>query len=370
MSDESIESRIQELLEGVLPRDEKFELIHIHSLPQRCRKLVFTKSSDTRLDSVTTHFFVLSYNIPQTEKKIAILALEIYIYESLETSTIFISKADTTGFYTGGHRLNILIITQQLIRVLLRYYVPLNKRIRIALFAKAEQQYLFLGSIKNPKKHVLPDAELVKWWARCLDGLQAEFATPIRCALIVPGISTKDNEKYLPRASQLHWRVGDVFWDPELGEEAENAATAVKRIPRFPDDPKSRFLDALVAEKRAKTLSRRQFWLELQSRQEFLLGKSVGILGLDAPSVNPKVHHDLTKSNGTSKRDVNRFKEHLVGLNFDTYESSLDATHRLRRGIPDSCIFEMNGKAISQVKRSAPSEIKINTLNVVRRKKK
>lgn len=370
MDDESIETRFQKLLEGVLPRDERFDLAHIHSIPQRCRKLVFTSSSDTRLDSITTHFFVLSYNPPYSEEKIAILALELYIYESLETSTMFVSKADTTGFYNGPHRLNIMLITQQLIRGLLRFYVPLNKRICIALFAKAEQQYLFLGSVENPKKHVLPDAELVKWWARCLDGLQSEFTAPIRCALVVPGIGTKDNEKYLPKMSNLKWMVGDVFWDPEIGEEAENAAPAVKRIPRFPDDPKSRFMDALVAEKRAKTLSRRQFWLELQSRQEFLLGKSVGIIGLDALSVNPKVHHDLTKTNGTSKRDINRFKEHLISLKFDTYESTLDATRRLLRGIPDSGKFEIIGKSIPQLKRSASSEPQINTLNVVRRKKK
>jgi len=46
-----------------------------------------------------------------------------------------------------------------------------GRRLVLSLFARSQNQYLFPGSIENATKHVLDDRQLIKWWCRVLDGL-------------------------------------------------------------------------------------------------------------------------------------------------------------------------------------------------------
>jgi len=349
------------LMEPLLPAGHEFVLAHLPSVPQKCRKLVFTRTRDARLDAVTTHYFVL------TTGTVAVLALELLTFESPRDFTLFVSKADTAGHYEGP-KLNMMRITQALIRCVLRHFAPTRKRVRICLFAKAEKQYLFLGSVSNPKKHVLSDAELVKWWTNCLDGLADDAEPPVKACVSIPGIDENPTAvaKYFPPAPRLPWRAGDIFWEGASPDE-DAAAWAVYRIPRFPDDPKSRFLDAIVADKRAKHVTKGQFWLELQSRQEFRLGKSVGIIGVEFHLKQQGASSPLP---GLSQRDLHRFKDLLVSLNFESKESTEAATRRLLRGVDAAHKFTLKGTGpiLTYAKRQTTQPV--NTLNVVRKKRK
>lgn len=364
--------RAKRLLEAGLPAEEKFTLVHICSSPQRCRKLVFTRSSDFSLDTLTSHFYLLIH------KDMACIALEVMTYESRDIFTIFVSKADTSGHYYGSGKLNTMSILQDMIRSIARNHSPANKRVRICLFAKSEKQYLFLGSAKNSRKHILTDSQLLRWWIRCLDGLCDEFDSivPDKCTLLIPGISNlRETASYFPPSSKLPWRAGDIFWDtPQM--EDDDSAWAVRRIPRFPDDPKSRFLDCIVADKRAKKVTRKQFWLEMQSRQEFLLGKSVGFIGIEG-RLSQQKRKQCSKSGSSSKKDCEHFKSLLFDLDFESKTNTESSTQRLLECVPDSCKIEFIG--LNQVsntnmskKRETNSNLNITTLNstLVRKKPK
>lgn len=336
-------------LESVLPVGD-FTLLHVRSVAQKCRKLIFTSKSDKRLDALTTHYFVL------ISKDVAVLALELLAYESDNCFTLFVSKADTTGFNAD---FSTLRVTQALLRCVLDQYALVGKRVRILLFAKAEKQYLFLGSIHNRSKHVLPDAELVKWWTRCLDGL-SDIGTNFKARVSIPGIDETPAaiSKYFPPNARLPWLPGDLFGD---GDEL-----AVKCIPRFPDDPKSRFLDTIVADKRAKKVTKRQFWLELQSRQEFRLGKSVGIIGIEFDKENRGAAKRLP---AMSAKDVNRFKDLLLSLTFNNLDETKHATERLLRGVDNAYKTALKGKAVERKRRAEPLQV-VNTLGIRRKQKK
>lgn len=363
---------IKRLLESDLPLGEKFTIAHIRSPPQKCRKLIFTRSSDLRLDTLTSHCYLLIH------KSLACVALEILTYESPDVFTIFVSKADTSGHYYGSGELNTMSILRNMIRSVTRNYSPVNKKIRVCLFAKAESQYLFLGSSKNPRKHILSDSQLLKWWIKCLDGLRDEFDSieENKCTLAIPGITNaRETASYFPPSPKLPWQAGDIFWVTPHIEEDESAL-AVQRIPRFPDDPKSRFLDCIVADKRAKKVTRKQFWMEMQSRQEFLLGKSAGIIGIEG-RLSQENHKPCFRSASTSKKASERFKSLLFDLDFESESNTDSATRRLINSVPDSCKIEFEGLAKSpnvlpNKKRECSSNTNITNLGstLVRKKQK
>lgn len=353
------ESRFVDLLAQVLPPLE-FKLYHLKTHLKKCRKLVFTHTSDKSLDAYATHFFVLSLN------GIDLMALEVYIYESRENTTMFVSKADTTGHYPSTEPpAQMGRVVQQLLRGLIRYYLPLDKPVRVCLFAKAERQYLFLGSAKNPAKHVLSDAQLVKWWARCLDGLKSEFSSVEKCALQIPGASEAAVKSYLPTDSQLPWRVGDIFWEGT----PDDPTIAVKRIPRFPDDPKNRFLEYLVAEKRVKKVSRAQFWLELQSRQEFRLGTTVGIFGLEGTVGK---HEVLEGNHSITQKEFKLLKEVTLEGDYSTKASAEYSSNEFASRVPSYAEIDIKGTLISPVAKRTIEKPQVHVLSagLVRKKQK
>lgn len=354
------ESRFVDLLAPVLPPLE-FKLFHLKTHFKKCRKLVFTSKNDKSLDTCATHFFVLALG------GIDLLALEVYIYESPGITTLFVSKADTTGHYTKDKPpLQTIRVVQQLLRGLMRYYIPIDKPVRVCLFAKAERQYLFLGSAKNPVKHVLTDAQLVRWWARCLDGLASEFRSVTKCALQIPGAADSAVKSYFPPDHQLPWTVGDIFWEGS----PEDSTIAVKRIPRFPDDPKHRFLEFLVAERRVKKVTRAQFWLELQSRQEFRLGTTVGIFGLEGFIAT---HENLEGSHSITQREAKILKEVTLEGDYSTYQGAECSSSEFAARVPENAEIDITGTCTAPPPPKRPaSSPQVNVLNagLVRKKRK
>uniref|UniRef100_A0A060SYU9 histone acetyltransferase n=1 Tax=Blastobotrys adeninivorans TaxID=409370 RepID=A0A060SYU9_BLAAD len=357
-------------LEDALPEGaNEFQLIHLKTKLRKCRRLVYKKpkSKGTQeYDRVTPHLFILAY------EGLAVFAMEAFLYEGQDDSvtTLFVSKADTTGHYYGSASLSIARVTRALIRVLLRYYAQPADKVRVCLFAKAENQYLFPLSSKNPKKHVQSDASLVKWWLRVLDPLKDEFGSLTKARLQIPGADSKAIEAFFPRPSTMDWSVGDVFSD-------NGNIAAVKCIPRFPDDPKVRFLDYLVSERRALKTPREQFWIELQARQEFRLGSVVGIIGIEGtlPSRNEQLRASVAEPHEVRYRKLKTLREALVSCDYSTIESAKDAHDFLTERITTPfSILTIKGKHRAQQKRPADAAVAapINTLSggMVRKKAK
>lgn len=378
----SLETRFQRELEGELPKlPDPFTLLHLKTKRRRCRRLIYrpNRRADRKqeLDFITSHLLVLAY------EGLSLFAIEAFIYESEEggqnISTLFVAKADTTGHYYHDQEfpLSIRALTTGLMRGLLRYYVPPGDRVRVCLFAKAEQQYLFPFSSRNPQKHVLPDSALVKWWLKVLEPLYNEFKSLDKARLQIPGEDTGSIALYFPKNSKLPWKVGDVFWSDNEGSKQKYSA--VESIPRFPDDPKKRFLEFLVAEKRAKRTSRDQFWLELQSRQEFRLGSVVGIIGLEGtlPEGNVKYREAVAPVHALPYKEFSRLREALISYDFSDKKSALEATNYIFFKPKQSfCKIKINGQnaVTTQQKRPAgnTTAAPVNVLSgsIVRKKKK
>lgn len=374
----SLEGRFQAELEHELPRlKERFNLLHLKTKRRRCRRLIYRPNrradGEQEVDYVTSHLLVLELD------GLALFAMEAFVYESEEAgervSTLFVAKADTTGHYYREDEapFSVRRATTGLMRGLLRYYVPPGDRVRVCLFAKAEQQYLFPLSSHNPKKHVLNDAALVKWWLRVLEPLRTEFRTLHKARLQIPGEDASAIQLYFPRDSRLPWQVGDVFWSDD--EESSRRYPAVECIPRFPDDPKKRFLEFLVAEKRAKRTSRGQFWLELQSRQEFRLGSVVGIVGLEGtlPAENSVYREAASIPHALRYKDFTRLRESLVSCDYSTKTAALEATAFLLQRIKHPfCKIPIHGQNTDQKQKRPQQDAPINLLSgsIVRKKKK
>jgi regulator of Ty1 transposition protein 109 len=182
----------------------------------------------------------------------------------------------------------------------------------LSLFARAQNQYLFPGSVDNAKKHVLDDRGLIKWWCQAADPIlrehtvesqghkgsvdeQAESVTSSATAyLLVPGCDKYETRAFFPSSAKAddqknpRWQVSYPL------SQICNHPQAPPRclIPRFPDDPKARFLwdldDELPATsedteerksgqwKSVKSLD--QFWEMMSFRQECSAGRLVGFL--------------------------------------------------------------------------------------------
>lgn len=373
---------IIEELEKELPKaDSPFTVFYWRSKDAQCRPLVYrggyketpdNKTDPSSTDTLTTHFVVLAFG------GVIIYAIEIMIYKTPDgQQTIFISKADTTGHYTLNASMEIIKrpklsyakVTTGILRGLLRCFIDPEHPVKICLFARSEKQYLFPLSSECPSKHILTGSQLLRWWIKVLmDTLKHDelISSVERARLQIPGNDSTRIKSFFPRSQSpdspsVNWEVGDVFWpDDEL------VLPAVKCIPRFPDDPLTRFLDFLVTDKRALSTSQERFWVELQAQQEFRLSIEVGILGVDF-HVNPSrsVYRDLQDNKDNSvaalrTRDFNTLREFISTLDYSIYDINEEALETLIRRNPKIDIF---GKVEEEVT-AAANDSSVNVLNV------
>lgn len=374
---------IIEELEKELPKtDSPFTVFYWRSKDAQCRPLVYrggyketpdNKADSSSTDTLTTHFVVLAFG------GVIIFAIEIMIYKTPDgRQAIFISKADTTGHYTLNAtmetikrpKLSYAKVTTGILRALLRCFIDPEHQVKICLFARAEKQYLFPLSSECPSKHILTGSQLLRWWIKVLmDTLKHDelISAVERARLQIPGNELTRIKSFFPRSQSpeppaVNWEVGDVFWpDDDL------SLPAVKCIPRFPDDPLTRFLDFLVTDKRALSTDQDRFWVELQAQQEFRLSIEVGILGVDF-RINPSrsVYQELqgNKDNSVASlrtRDFNALKEFITTLDYSIYDINQEALETLIRRNPKIDIF---GKVEEQKAPNATSNSSVNVLNV------
>ncbi|TKA29531.1 hypothetical protein B0A50_03544 [Salinomyces thailandicus] len=277
------------------------------------------------------------------------IGIEVLIYTTARLTTLFVSKADTTG-YIPAHAPSK---TKPLCRAFLTWLATEHRtrhprrQLVVSLFARAQDQYLFPGSIENPAKHVLDDRRLIRWWAQVLDPLldlpQSDATTSnpaptadISAHLVIPGHEPNELRSYFPKTSHALNRS----WTPahplhelaatRIGFDPITAATLPPRclLPRFPDDPKARFIQDLDDEvgltshsvsssssANSSSPSKRKtgaegrsawnsihdlarFWEAMEFRQECASGRVVGFLWLliaGAPS--PPQDLDLNNTN-------------------------------------------------------------------------
>ncbi|KAK0344694.1 hypothetical protein LTR91_009502 [Friedmanniomyces endolithicus] len=321
---------------------------YIHTPPKPCDPLYSPppghEPERTRLSS---HFLVFSVSashtvggavddlspyLKQQEEGVLGIAIEVLVYTTRYLTTLFVSKADTTGHIPNHPPSRTKAVCGTFIKWLVkqeRHRHPTRKLV-ISLFARAQSQYLFPGSAEHSAKHILDDRQLIKWWATVLDPLLALHNHPsdpvpdVQGYLTIPGYDPQELKTYLPRTTHTHarsWNPGHPLAD--LAETRGVPPTAPPRslLPRFPDDPKARFMqdlddevglaeDAPVTVSPSKRKSGRwdsvrdlaRFWEAMEFRQECASGRVVGFLWVVvSPVANPGNGGELEGKAGLSQ---------------------------------------------------------------------
>ncbi|GAM36164.1 hypothetical protein TCE0_018f05041 [Talaromyces pinophilus] len=279
--------RLEDLLAEVLPLGLQLNVRHVSTTPTRCEAIFSAPpGQEAEITFCESHFFIVTVNQAQDQEnvvddEVAILGVEVYVYTTDRLTTLFVSKADSTGYVhlttstspaTAAAPKSLLrLLTTTFIRFLARSYQRPGVRLVLSLFARAQNQYLFPGSVDNERKHVLDDRGLIKWWCRAADPLLREHAAESRqqqqqqqtsgedasvesvkssatAYLLVPGCDQYETRAFFPPTArsdenQHHprWRVSyplnQICSHPDAPPRC--------LVPRFPDDPKARFLDDL-----------------------------------------------------------------------------------------------------------------------------
>ena len=323
--------RLKDAFDAFLPKGFNCQVRYTHSPPRPCEPLFSPcpgmQPEKTRLAS---HFLTVSVPVTdqaksasngsaKTQHQVLVFAMEVLVYSSQGLVTMFVSKADSTGHLPPRRPSPIKPIATTFMWWLAtqqrRSTKSAGTKLVISLFARAQSQYLFPGSADHGKKHVLDDRQLIRWWARVLDPLFSSNGNSdstqdldLQGYMTVPGyhgIETRSFFPSKPNSSEKHcnWLPGNPLI--ELAEARGIPETAPTRclLPRFPDDPKARFMQDLDDEvgliedagslaiaspskqkngrwKSINDLER--FWEAMEFRQECSSGRVVGFLWLVA----------------------------------------------------------------------------------------
>ncbi|RAK98937.1 H3 histone acetyltransferase RTT109 [Aspergillus ibericus CBS 121593] len=349
-----------ELLAEGLPGHVALSIRHVSSTPTPSTALFAAPPGETPESTFcTNHFLTAAIPLDQSDgAEVIVFGMEVLVYSTAHLTTVFVSKADSTGYL---HRLPtapkvslLRRISQTFLSVLVQTHQRPGVRLLVSLFARAQSQYLFPGSIDNPQKHVLDDRGLIKWWCRVVDPIlreyepesgshqkglqdhQAESANSSATAfLIVPGCDRFETRGFFPATAKSDDKDRPRWLNSYPVHQLCDNPNAPPRclIPQFPDDPKTRFVgdlddelpkDADVSGEHAgqwrSVRSLEQFWEMMSFRQECSAGRLVGFLWL---VINPPGLVNSVQM--TSSRSVLDLKAQSIG-DSATVKPSGDAT--------------------------------------------
>ena len=216
-----------------------------------------------------------------SKRKVLVTALHAYIYTTARRYILYISKLDTSGYIPTPTPVTKTLVSS-FISYHLRPDVALDARVQVQLFARSQGQYLFPNSAQAPGKRVAGGLKLCAWWKGVYEAVAVDHARlhrpsnkkehdrlqtaangdqehkldqKIHLRYLLPSYSGDEAAGMLgapkvPLPAGLQWTYGPPFttpFDPKT-EEQDGRPSLGLLIPSLPDDPKSRFLDELVAE--------------------------------------------------------------------------------------------------------------------------
>ncbi|KAI0805863.1 hypothetical protein GGR55DRAFT_653752 [Xylaria sp. FL0064] len=321
-------------LAQALPKDSRYTAWHLSTTPAIMEALCYPPALNSTIEKRPSkplktycekHFLAVSITDPTAASDVLVLGLEIYIYTTSFSTVIFVAKADSTGYLhlqsTPRGFSPIRAVTVAFLNFLVDHRRRPSKHLVINLFARSQSQYLFPGSVKNDKKHILDDRGLIKWWCRVLNLLledrvendQTGNRDRVHGYLVIPGLDDYETRAFLPRTkcATCNWSLGHPL---ELispyTKDAVNYGNVPPRclIPTYPDDPKARFVEELEEStsekakllggwKTPKTLD--QFWEMMAFRQECSSGRMTGFVWL-VFEPSQTFTHSLKQHSGTT----------------------------------------------------------------------
>lgn len=309
-----------DLLAKVLPTGVELTVRHVSSTPTPCEALFAAAPGQLSEPTLCENHF-LSVSIDSNDDgETIIFGMEVMVYNTAHLTTIFISKADSTGFLhllKLPSKVSVLrLVSNTFLSFLAQTRQRPGVRLVVSLFARAQNQYLFPGSIENAEKHVLDDRGLIKWWCRVLDPILREHEpesalqetktldqtveaakASATAYLIVPSCDRFETRNFFPPTAKTDPQDRPRWLNSYPLKQLYHDPSAPPRclVPRFPDDPKTRFLIDLDGElpdenegqpvgpnagRWRSVRSLDQFWEMMSFRQECSAGRLVGFLWL------------------------------------------------------------------------------------------
>ncbi|KAI0456843.1 hypothetical protein F5B21DRAFT_466886 [Xylaria acuta] len=390
------DSPLVKALAQALPKDSRCTAWHLSTTPATTEALCYPPALNTTAEKRPSkplktycekHFLAVSISHPPTLGDVLVLALEVYIYTTTFSTTIFVAKADSTGYLhlqsTPKGFSPIRAVTVAFLNFLVEHRTRTSKQLVVNLFARAQSQYIFPGSVKNNKKHILDDRGLIKWWCRVLNPLlQDDFQSNssgnwsrIHGYLVIPGLDDYESRAFVPRTEDAtrNWSLDHPL---ELispyTKDAANYGNVPPRclIPTYPDDPKARFVEELEEStsdkakllggwKTPRTLD--QFWEMMAFRQECSSGRMTGFVWLvfEPPlaSTSP-----LNRQPNTASSSLSTAATPTPATSFSGIPSHEDAPSR-----PQDCLKKV---AALETPTSSPSKITSASNKLPRRKRR
>lgn len=323
-----------------LPPTCRFDVHHI-STPPTLSPALYSAPPGQAPEKTFCESHFLSVSIISANRPVQVFAIEVLIYTTEHLTTLFVSKADSTGYLyllklPQGTPSPFKTIASTFLSFLIKSRRRPATKLVLSLFARAQDQYLFPGSIENSRKHVLTDRGLVKWWCQVLDPILLQYPNANQQSvpetepgkdgvvsytsqgfLRVPGCDLYETRAFFPDQRHGRWKASDPL--RELGRSETLPERCL--IPQFPDDPKARFVAELDDElpnslpeastnssedqktgrwKSVRSLE--EFWEMMAFRQECSAGRLVGFLwGIFVPvDVSRGGEGDTNSSRGLS----------------------------------------------------------------------
>ena len=285
------------VLAEALPKDVQLRVYHVSTRPAPVAALYSAPQGQNEQKTYCENH-LLSVALPQIDRphELLVFAVEILIFTTESLTTVFISKADSTGYLdtlqldrnTGSV---IRYVTVTFLRFLINGRTT-GPRLVVSLFARSQNQYLFPGSVEYAGKHVLDDRQLIRWWCKTIDPLIQDSALRTNFSrsdtagyVLVPGCDKNETRAFFPASAKKHNPQGSTWTASYPVELLAPDMSAPLRclIPRLPDDPKSRFLTDLDDSKDEKgqwssVKTMEQFWDMMSYRQECSAGRLVGFI--------------------------------------------------------------------------------------------
>jgi regulator of Ty1 transposition protein 109 len=202
-------------------------------------------------DATTSKVYAHETLVAAAEDGVPIYGLEaaIYTVPASKVALVYVSKVDITGLLSPkDHPSPAATLTTAFIAHALAHPPHGCTDVRIHVFARAQDQYLFPGSIGNPHKRRLTDKELCRWWKRILT--DASPSTESKRFYLLPGYSYLESVPYMPSSSvdSPAWTYGHPYAALRpIMTGASAPPTLNDLIPAFSDDPKARFLASLTS---------------------------------------------------------------------------------------------------------------------------
>ncbi|KAF9928990.1 hypothetical protein FBU30_001995 [Linnemannia zychae] len=233
-------------------------------------------------------------------------------------------------------------------------------KVSLFIFARAQPQYLFANSAKNPQKRVLDDRGLVRWWKNTIASVYSEpivdqdkskktGTTKMQGWWHIPGIETARQAQNIIQSSTLSSSSHGNSIDKGVFEwiygypDRDSSKLANALIPQFPDDPKSRMMQSPSC--RGGFVNIQTFWELAAIGEESGAGKITGFFRVifedteDVKDADDDEKLQIEKENQQKEEDEEGERQvtgttggytkvinFLLDLDFSTIEAAKEST--------------------------------------------